>query len=121
MVVVFLLAILGAGAFMLAALRRLAIRHQESPGPWTLGLVMVWAFIWVVSQAIRRVLGSEESLLFQRFHPWVVACALVLSFGTFALFWYFLDQRTQDRYFEERVGEIGQTEEEESSSDSRPH
>ncbi len=107
-IVITILGILAAGGLMLYSLGKLAINRGESPGSWTLGLALVWGFIWMVLKASAAFLGPEDSILYQRWYPWFLAASILLCFTTFALYWYLLDTRAKEREMEEKVEEIGE-------------
>lgn len=107
-VALIILAVLTIGGLMLYALSRLAANRGESPGSWTLGMALVWGFIWMVLKASAVILGPEESLLYQRWYSWFLAASILLCFTTFALYWYLLDNRADEREMEEKVEEIGE-------------
>ena len=100
-------AVLGIGGAMLWALARLAASRGESPIAWTLGLTLVWAFVWMLMRTSRLLLGPETGTLYQRWYPWVIAGSILLCLMTFALYWYLLDNRTRERELEDKVEEIG--------------
>lgn len=103
-----ILAILTIGGLMLYALNRLAVNRGESPGSWTLGLALVWGFIWLVLKGSAVFLGPKDSILYQRWYPWFLGASILLCFTTFALYWYLLDNRSADREMEDKVEEIGE-------------
>lgn len=106
-VVLIIFAILAIGGLMLYALGRLAANRSESSTAWSMGLALVWGFIWMVLKASAAFLGSEDSVLYQRWYPWFSGASILLCFTTFALFWYLLDNRAGELEMEEKVDEIG--------------
>ncbi len=101
--------VLGVGGALLYALARLADQRGESPIAWMLGLALVWGFVWVIMRTARLLLGPQNSILYQRWYPWVIAGAALLCLMTFALYWYLLDNRIRDKEMEDKVEEIGKT------------
>lgn len=108
MVVLTIGSVLTIGGLMLFALGRLASNRGESPTAWSMGLALVWGFIWMVLKASATFLGAENSELYQRWYPWFLGASILLCFTTFALYWYLLDNRARDREMEEKVEEIGE-------------
>ena len=100
-------AVMAIGGVMLMAIGRLAKNREESPAAWTFGLALVWGFIAVVLKTGTIILGEPGSVLFQRWYPWLLGGCILLTFMTFALFWYLLDTRSRDNQLEDKVNEIG--------------
>ncbi|MDP5172353.1 MAG: hypothetical protein NWR72_19060 [Bacteroidia bacterium] len=102
--------VLSLGGGMLYALSVHAQKNGESGISWSFGLLLVWAFVWIISRAGLLILGGPESQVYQRWHPWMIGGAILLCFSTFALYWYLLEYRTRDHDLEEKVKEIGEEE-----------
>lgn len=108
MVVFFIIiAVLGVGGVMLYALGKFARNRGESATTWTLGMALVWGFIWMVLKASVSLLGPTDSVLYQRWYPIFLGLSIVLCFSTFALYWYLLDNRRSEKGLEQKVEEIG--------------